>query len=87
MGGWCRDKNEHSRILSKVKTPKSALQLMGVGLMLAVKYEEGIDYTLEHTYNHAARLYPKPDTITAYTALGSALHLGHQSRRYILCIF
>lgn len=52
--------------LSKVKTPKSALQLVGVvGLMLAAKYEEGIDYTLEHAYNHAARLYPKPDIITA----------------------
>lgn len=52
--------------LSKVKTPKSALQLVGVvGLMLAAKYEEGIDYTLEHAYNHAARLYPKQDIITA----------------------
>ena len=52
--------------LSKVKTPKSALQLVGViGLMVSAKYEEGIDYTLEHAYNHAARLYPKQDIITA----------------------
>lgn len=52
--------------LAKVKTPKSALQLVGVvGLMVSAKYEEGMDYTLEHAYNHAARLYPKQDIITA----------------------
>lgn len=52
--------------LSKVKTPKSVLQLVGVVcILITAKYEEGITYTLEHAYNHAAKLYQKKDIITA----------------------
>jgi hypothetical protein len=51
--------------LSKVKTPKAVLQLVGVScVLITAKFEEGINYTLEHAYNHSAKLYQKKDIIT-----------------------
>lgn len=51
--------------LSKVKTPKSVLQLVGVScILITAKFEEGINYTLEHAYCHSAKLYQKRDIIT-----------------------
>lgn len=55
-----------SLFLSKVKTPKSVLQLVGVVcILITAKFEEGISYTLDHAYNHSAKLYQKKDIITA----------------------
>jgi len=51
--------------LSKVRTPKSVLQLVGVAcVLITAKFEEGISYTLEHAYTHSAKLYQKKDIIT-----------------------